>query len=82
MPSWTSFVECTFHWKTLENVCVCNDHSTGDCYELLVRGQESGIIQRNFAVPSTTRFKQTIENSSFAVKKQGALEALPIMHSV
>ena len=29
--------ECTFFDKTLENVYVCNEHFTGDCYEISYR---------------------------------------------
>ena len=32
-----------------------------------VRRQERGIVEASIAVPSTARFKQTIENFSFAV---------------
>jgi len=50
---------------------------------LLVRGQESGIFERNFAVLSTTLYKQTIGNSSFAVKQVAYyVDALWARHAI
>jgi len=66
--------ELHIYGKTLENVYVCNDHFTRDCYEVSyrydllgakTRKRNSGSLLLQFLAP--LKFKQTIENSSFVV---------------
>ena len=73
---------CTFYDKKLENVYVCIEQFTEDCYEVSYRYEMVGaktrkrrltqdavpkIFQRSAFKATISVIKQSIENSSFAV---------------